>query len=114
MKELIMPYVSDLLSIILQIAALAIVYGLVALKKKAEELIHTRLTAQQAQMIELLGREAFSFAETVYRELGGPDKLSHALDYFEQQARARGIPFDADVARAAIERAWLEVGKKSA
>lgn len=117
MRDILMPYISEGLTILIQIAVLALFYGLYLLRDRVKQYISAHLDAKQAEMVSLLGKEAYAFAETVYSELQGPDKLSHALDYFEQQAKSRGIPFDATAARAAIEKAWLEVegaAKKSA
>lgn len=112
MQDLIMPYVSQGLTILIQIAALAAFYGLFLLRDRLRQYISTHLNAKQAEMLSTLGVEAYAFAETVYKQLSGPDKLSHALDYFQKQAQDRGIPFDAESARAAIERAWLEMQAK--
>lgn len=108
MKELLTPYISEGLTILVQIAALAVFYGLAILKRKTEAYIAAHTDAKQAELLHLLAREAYAFAETAYRDLAGHEKLSHALDYLEQQAKAKGIPFDADAAKTAIEKAWLE------
>lgn len=109
MKDLVTPYLSQGLSIILQIAALVLFYGLVMLKKKVEEYFSAHLNAKQLELLHTIGREAYAFAETTYRELNGAEKMSAALDYFERRAREKGIPFDAAQAKQAIEQAWLEV-----
>ncbi|GAX88777.1 phage holin, LLH family [Effusibacillus lacus] len=72
-------------------------------------ILSTHLNARQQEMLELLAREAYAFAETAYTQLKGHEKLSHALDYLEAQARLKGIPFDAARAKIAIEKAWLEI-----
>jgi hypothetical protein len=109
MKDLVTPILSQGLTILLQIAALFLFYGLVMLKKKAEAYFSAHLDAKHLEILHTIGREAYAFAETTYRELNGAEKLSAAMDYFEKRAREKGIPFDAGYARLAIEKAWLEV-----
>jgi hypothetical protein len=109
MKDMVTPYLVQGLTILLQIAALFFFYGLMMLKKKAEEYFAAHLDAKQLELLHTIGREAYAFAETTYRELNGAEKLSAAMDFFEKRAREKGIPFDAESARLAIEKAWLEV-----
>jgi LL-H family phage holin len=82
------------------------------LKQKAEAYYEARTTTEQRTTLALLGKEAFSFAETVYRELKGPDKLAEAIKYLEQKATAAGINISFEEARAAVEAAWLEDKRK--
>jgi hypothetical protein len=109
MKDILTSYLVQGLTILLQIAALFLFYGLVMLKKKAEAYFAAHLDAKQLELLHTIGREAYAFAETTYRELNGAEKLSAAMDFFEKRAREKGIPFDAESARLAIEKAWLEV-----
>lgn len=109
MKDVLTSYLVQGLTILVQIAALFLFYLLVELKKKVEAYFAAHLDAKQSEILHTIGREAYAFAETTYRELNGAEKLSAAMDYFERRAREKGIPFDADQAKQAIEQAWLEV-----
>lgn len=109
MSDLLSPYVQQGLTVVIQIAALAAIYGLAILRRKIEVYMQANLDVKQTELLHLLGKEAFAFAETAYKELQGPDKLSAALDYLQKQAKAKGIPFDPEAARAAVEKAWVEV-----
>lgn len=109
MMELLQPYLTQGLTIVIQIAALIVFYGLYLARQKFVEYLNAHLDAKQRELLHLLAREAYAFAETSYRELKGHEKLAHALDYLETQAKARGIPFEAEQAKAAIEQAWLEI-----
>ncbi|TEB13910.1 hypothetical protein Psfp_03326 [Pelotomaculum sp. FP] len=71
-----------------------------------------RTTTEQRQVLALLGKEAFSFAETVYKELKDPDKLAEAVKYLEQKAAVVGIKVTFEEARAVVEAAWLEDKRK--
>jgi hypothetical protein len=106
MKDLVTPYLVQGLTILLQIAALFLFYGLVMLRKKAEAYFAAHLDAKQLELLQTISREAYAFAETTYRELNGAEKMSAALDYFERRAKEKGIPFDAESARLTIEKAW--------
>nr|WP_315990772.1 phage holin, LLH family [Desulforamulus aquiferis] len=66
------------------------------------------MSAAQRATLAILGREAFAFAETVFRELPGPEKLAEAVKYLEDKAIKLGIQVTLDEARASIEKAWLE------
>lgn len=109
MKELLDPYLSQGLTILVQVAALAFFYGLILLRKKVMEVLSAHLNAKQQEILVLLAREAYAFAETAYSQLKGHEKLKQALDYLEAQARLKGIPFDAAQAKIAIEKARLEI-----
>lgn len=52
--------------------------------------------------------EAYAYAETVFAELEGADKLSEALQYLSSKLTLLDISFSAEEIRAAIEKAWME------
>ena len=85
---------------------------LAELKAKATTYFEQRTNAEQRKLLALLGKEAFSFAETVYRELKGAQKMEAAIGYLEERAKTLGVNVTADEVRAAIEAAWMEKEKK--
>lgn len=112
MKETALQLFNQLLPNLLYIIALVAIYYLQVLAKKAlpkiTEWIQTHTTATQRKTIADLGHEAFVYAETVFREKNGADKLKEALAYFQKHMDKYGLSnLTIDVIRAAIERAWL-------
>lgn len=113
MNELLAQYLNELILAALGVLAVLIKSWLNQLKNKAEAYFEQRTTAEQRKILMLLGKEAFSFSETVYKELKGPDKLAEAVKYLEDKAARLGIPVTFEEARAVIESAWLEDKKKT-
>ena len=89
MRELLEPYLTQGLTMLVQIAALAVFYGLYLARRKLTEYLDAHLDARQREVLHVIAREAYAFAETTYRELKGHEKLSHALDYLEQRRRQK-------------------------
>ena len=112
MQEQIQQYTTEIILASLALLAVLVKGWLQELKKKAEAYFEAKTTTEQRQTLTLLGREAFAFAETVYRELNGPDKLAKAVQYAEGKAAAAGIKVTFEEIRAAIEAAWLEDKRK--
>lgn len=112
MHELINQYIADIILAVIGVLAVLARFWLNELKKKAEAYFESRATVEQRKILSLLGKEAFSFAETVYRELDGPEKLARAIEYVEEKAAALGIRVPAEEIRAAVEAAWLEDKRK--
>ena len=108
MSEQISPYVTQVLLALVALLAVLVRIWLDGLRKKAEAYYEARTTAEQRQILALLGKEAFSFAETVYRELDGPGKLERAVEYVKLKAAAAGIYVAAEEIRAVVEAAWLD------
>lgn len=108
MKETALQLLNQLLPILLFILALVAIYYFRLALPKVTEWIETHTTATQRKTIADLGHEAFTYAETVYKEKNGADKLKEALAYFQKHMDKYGLSnLTVDVIRAAIERAWL-------
>lgn len=112
MQEHINQYVTQVILALFGLLTVLVKMWLESLKKKAEAYYEARTTTEQRTTLALLGKEAFSFAETVYRELKGPDKLAEATKYLEKKAAVVGIKVTFEEARAAVEAAWLEDKRK--
>lgn len=98
----------QVLMMLVQLAALGLIAILLYLKQKITTYIDAHTTLKQRQVLEQLGREAFSFAETVYPSLDGPAKLNEATKYMISALSNHNmnqVPMT-DM-RAAIENAWL-------
>jgi len=109
MNEGIMAYMQEGVALILQIAVFAALFFLRTLKDKVQTYYTSKTTHQDRLLLAQIGREAFAFAETVYRGHDGPAKLNEAIKYLLDRAKEHGL---GDVpmmdARAVIESAWLE------
>jgi hypothetical protein len=100
--------------ILFQIGILLGLFLLRTLKGKVQTFVDAKTTVQQRQMLTQLGKEAFAYAETVYRGHDGPAKLNEALKYLLDRCDSSGL---CDVhmkeARAVIESAWIEDKRKT-
>lgn len=112
LEEKITQYATEIILALIGLLAVYVKIWLDGLKKKAEAYYDARTTAAQRETLERLGWEAFAFAETVYREMKGPDKLAEAVKYLEDKALRLGINITFEEARAAVEKAWLEDKRK--
>lgn len=112
MYETFMQLLNQLLPDLLYLLAFLIIYAARACLKdflpRVYAWIDTHTTAQQRKMIADLGHEAFAYAETVFRDKNGADKLKEALKYFNSHMDKYGLSnLTWYMIRAAIERAWL-------
>lgn len=112
MEEKISEYTTEIILTVIGILAVYVRVWLNDLKKKAEAYYQARTSSAQRSTLEMLGKEAFAFAETVYRDTKGPDKLAEAVKYLEDKASKLGIFITFEEARAAVEKAWLEDKRK--
>lgn len=117
MQDITLQLVNQILpGLIYALAIVAFFYGQLLLKvwlPKIESWIETNVNATTKKLIQDLGSEAFAYAETVYREKNGADKLQEALAYFNSHMSKYGLAnLTSDVVRAAVERAWLEDKRK--
>ncbi|TEB13346.1 phage holin [Pelotomaculum propionicicum] len=112
MQETINQYAIEIILAVLALLTVLVKGWLNTLKQKAEAYFEAKTTSEQRSVLALLGKEAFSFAETVYKELDGPAKLARAVEYVEQKAQEAGITVAAEEIRAVVEAAWLEDKRK--
>ncbi|MDF9408172.1 MAG: hypothetical protein A4E52_01471 [Pelotomaculum sp. PtaB.Bin013] len=112
MQEQINQYATEIFLAVIGILVVLAKAWLKDLKQKAEAYLELKTTAEQRKTLNLLGKEAFSFAETVYKDLNGVSKLEQAKKYLEEKAVAAGIKLTVNEIKAAIEAAWLEDKRK--
>lgn len=109
MSEGMMAYLQEGVSLILQIAVFVALFFLRTFKNKVQTYYTSKTTQQERLLLAQIGREAFAFAETVYRGHDGPAKLNEAIKYLLDRAKEQGLGDVAMMdARAMIEAAWLE------
>ena len=111
-NELLKQYTNEIALAVIGAIVIYLRIWVSDLKKRAEDYLAAKTTKEQRQTLEILGREGFAFAETVYKELKGPEKLAEAIKYAGDKAAKVGLPFTFEELRAAVERAWREDKKK--
>ncbi len=109
MTEQILSMLKDGASILLEVAILAGLLLFRDIKQRIQQYYDTHTTLQQRNLLAQLGREAFSYAETVYAREDGPSKMNEAIKYMLDKCASCGMK-DVEVKdlRAVIESAWLQ------
>lgn len=112
MWEIIQPYVSDLVEVLLSIVLMLLVGALVELRRRTLKWIESRTNKEQRELLHRLAEEAFSFAETAYTQIGGARKLDAAYNYVSIRLQKLGLDIDKGDIRGAIEKAVLEYNSR--
>ncbi|HEU4962291.1 MAG TPA: hypothetical protein VFV52_00305 [Bacilli bacterium] len=109
MTDAIMSWLDQGVSLLLQVAVLVGLFLLRTIRNKVSEYVESRTTLHQRELLAQIGREAYAYAETVYREADGPAKLNHAIRYLlDHCERCELTDVKLKEARAVIESAWLK------
>jgi len=112
MQEILSQSFSQLISMIVYLAALTL-FSYVGMQiKKFQPVVaawfEANTTAAQKKLIKELGHEAFVYAETVFKDKNGADKLHEALSFFNKNMDKYGLPdLSYEAIRNTIEQAWL-------
>ncbi|MBL0386284.1 hypothetical protein JJB07_06405 [Tumebacillus sp. ITR2] len=113
MTDAWLPLVDQGVAVLLQIAVLAAFILLKNLKSRLESYYTAHTSTQERQLLAQFGREAFAFAETVYRDYDGPAKMNEAIKYLLDAGTKYGMKdIPLTEARAVIESAWLDDKRK--
>lgn len=72
--------------------------------------IKTHLTAEQIAILTGIAQTVVYAAEKIFGAKMGKDKLAYALDLAKKELNKKGIKFDEDVVRAAIEAQVQQLG----
>lgn len=102
------PYISAIALAIVSVLATVILRAVALLQQKAIIWFDTKLSVSQRELLHKIALEGFAFAQTVYKDLGGEEKLQQALIYSSDQLASKGIKVSTDEIRAAIEDAYLK------
>ena len=107
---MINQFLPDMLYLI--IAAVLSYVGVVVrrLYPTADKWIKAHTNAAQQELIKQLGQKAFVYAETVFREKSGADKLHEAISFFQKHMDSQGLTgvnLSYNMVRNEVERAWL-------
>ncbi|QSF42638.1 phage holin, LLH family [Paenibacillus tianjinensis] len=102
------PYITTVVLAVVGILAAVILRAVALLQVKADTWFDAKLSVSQRELLHKIATEGFAYAQTVYKELGGEDKLQQALAYASDQLNVRGIKVSKEEIRAAIENAYLK------
>ncbi len=106
--QVINQFIPDLLTLAFSLIIYAGKIVFRDLLPKVHAWLEAHTTATQRENIKELGHEAFAYAETVYREKNGADKLHEALANFQKHMDKYGLSnLTYEAIRTAIECAWL-------
>lgn len=101
------PYITTVVLAIIGVLATVILRTIALLQAKADSWFDAKLSVSQRELLHKIASEGFAYAQTVYKELGGEEKLQQALVYASDQLEARGIKVAPEEIRAAVEKAYL-------
>lgn len=102
------PYITTIVLALIGVLTTVILRSVSLLQLKADAWFDAKLNVQQREMLHKIATEGFAYAQTVYKELGGEEKLQQALAYVSDQLATKGIKVSSDEVRAAVEDAYLK------
>lgn len=106
------PYISSIVVAIIGLLATVIIGAVNKLKKKASDYFDANLSVKQRELLHKVASEAFAYAETMYKEYNGDDKMKEAYSYVSEKLGDAGLSISPQEIRAAIEKAWVDNKKK--
>lgn len=101
------PYITAIVLAVVGLLAAVALRTIALLQAKGIAWLDGKLNVQQRELLHKIASEGFAYAQTVYKELGGEEKLQQALAYASDQLAARGIEAAPEEIRAAVEKAYL-------
>lgn len=101
-------FIGTISNALLALAASVIVALLFKLRDKANIWLNRRTTAAERELLHKTAVEGFAYAETVFRNYGGEEKLEQAMHYLDRRLLELGLTFSTMELRAAVEKAVLE------
>jgi hypothetical protein len=102
------PYITAVALAIVGVLATVILRAVGLLQQKANSWFDAKLSVSQRELLHKIASEGFAIAQTVYKDLGGEEKLQQALLYSSDQLASKGIKVSTEEIRAAIEDAYLK------
>lgn len=117
MKEIMeqaQPYIISIVTALIGILATIITGSIKKAQGKAEEYYKAHTNEKDRELLHKIGMEAFSWAQTLYKEAEGDRKLKEAYAYASEKLAALGVQMTSDEIRAAIEKAVVDYNAKKA
>lgn len=109
--EAAQPYLETIVLTIISMVAAMVAAALMEMRKRVLTWIESRTTKDQRELLEKLAGEGFAFAETLFRDAEGPQKLEAAMKYVSRRLSQRGLDITTEEIQAAIEKAVIEHNK---
>ena len=104
----VQPYIVDVVIAIVGLLVTVLIGAVNKLKKKASDYFDANLTVKQRELLHKIAAEAYAYAESVYKDQNGDEKLIQAFNYVSDKLGDAGLSITADEIRGAIEKAWNE------
>ncbi|MFD1126654.1 phage holin [Paenibacillus provencensis] len=108
------PYIVTIVLAIVALITKVVVGSINKLTKKASDYFDANLSVKQREMLHKIAAEAYAYAESVYKDYGGEEKLNQAFNYVSSKLGDVGLNISSDEIRGAIEKAWNESKTKKA
>ncbi|MCM3130925.1 phage holin [Paenibacillus sp. MER 78] len=102
------PYIVAIVLAIIGLLTKVIVGAINKLTKKASDYFDANLSVKQREMLHKIAAEGYAYAESVYKDYGGEEKLNQAFNYVSSKLGDAGLNISSDEIRGAIEKAWNE------
>lgn len=115
MKDILEQAQPYLTTIVLALVAWATTVITGAIKKaqnRAEAYYNAHTNEKDRELLHKIGKEAFSWAEALYKEHDGDRKLQEAFEYASEKLKAVGVDVSGDEIRASIEKAVVDYNAK--
>jgi hypothetical protein len=109
MSALVSQYVSTVVIAIIGLAVAAIGTAITSLKPRINQFLIAHVGKQNAEVIEAVAHEAYSFAESMYANMDGAKKMSQAMNYVTKRLPGYGIELGTDAIYGAVQSAWQKV-----
>lgn len=111
MKEIMeqaQPYIISIVTALIGILATIITGSIQKAQKRAAAYYNAHTNEKDRELLHKIGKEAFAWAETIYKEYEGDVKLNKAYEYASDKLKSVGIDVSGDEIRAAIEKAVID------
>lgn len=106
--QYVQPYLSTIIQALVGLLVTLLLVAVATIRKKAVAYLESHATAKQRETLYRIAQEAFAYAESEFKAMGGQQKLEAAKGYLIHRLRAIGIDMtDAEI-RGVIEKAVME------
>jgi hypothetical protein len=106
--DIFQPYITGIIQALVGLLVTILIAAAVSLRQKINVWMESRTTAAQRESLHKFSLEAFAFAETVFKDSNGPDKLNAAYGYLYRRAKQYGIEISETEIKAIIEKSVLD------
>jgi len=108
------PYIVSIVTALIGILATIITGSIQKAQKRAAAYYNAHTNEKDRELLHKIGKEAFAWAEALYKEHDGDRKLQEAFEYASEKLKAVGVDVSGDEIRASIEKAVVDYNAKKA